>query len=474
MRILTFTLATVTIAAVFAAPAQKRAASGKYVVGYFVPWGNLPVASLDMSKYTHINYGFGTMLKQSTNPTDIVIDNYYDGPAIRQLVKRGNENNVPILLSVGGWSGSQTFSTVAASPLLRKTWIENAMVFLRQNTLPVTEPVPNGWGMDGIDIEELRAQMDLEFPTKHKLLTAAVRVQPFDGPNGAPMSNVAAFAQYFDFISIMAYDIMGRWSDFTGPNAALFNPPSPGDPFSAQSGVNAWKNAGFPAEKLIVGVPFYGHALTSTVNMNAQSPVTQYAPHTRFAPRGGPSDSNLPNPWCDEGAAYGGSWTWKELRSAILQNNNLVTPVSGWTRYWDDVTKTPWLFRESDKTFITYDDVQSLTHKVDFVKANNLKGVMFWDATMDFNSELLDAVNKVHCTGTSCNPTTTTTTTTSSVSPLPTGICVGIAAWSSSQVYATANTKVTYNGRLWSNRWWTQSETPSGTNWGAWKDLGAC
>lgn len=49
-------------------------------------------------------------------------------------------------------------------------------------------------------LKELRAQMDLEFPNKHKLLTAAVRVQPFDGPDGKPMSNVAAYVQYFDWI----------------------------------------------------------------------------------------------------------------------------------------------------------------------------------------------------------------------------------------------------------------------------------
>jgi len=50
-------------------------------------------------------------------------------------------------------------------------------------------------------LKELRAQMDLEFPNSHKLLTAAVRVQPFDGPNG-PMADVSAFAQYFDWVGM--------------------------------------------------------------------------------------------------------------------------------------------------------------------------------------------------------------------------------------------------------------------------------
>lgn len=49
-------------------------------------------------------------------------------------------------------------------------------------------------------LKELRAALDLEFPSKHKLITAAVRVQPFDNANGSPMSNVAAYVPYFDFI----------------------------------------------------------------------------------------------------------------------------------------------------------------------------------------------------------------------------------------------------------------------------------
>jgi GH18 family chitinase len=58
-------------------------------------------------------------------------------------------------------------------------------------------------------LKELRAALDLEFPSKHKLITAAVRVQPFDNGNGSPMSNVAAYVPYFDFICkcLAAYSI---------------------------------------------------------------------------------------------------------------------------------------------------------------------------------------------------------------------------------------------------------------------------
>ena len=66
---------------------------------------------------------------------------------------RGNQAGVPILMSVGGWTGSQTFSTIAADDGLRKKFINNAMVFVRNNTLPLYADTPDGWNMDGIDID---------------------------------------------------------------------------------------------------------------------------------------------------------------------------------------------------------------------------------------------------------------------------------------------------------------------------------
>ncbi|KAF9163366.1 hypothetical protein BGX21_001582 [Mortierella sp. AD011] len=517
MKITLISLATVAfaIASVSAAPIKKRAGDNKVVVGYWVPWGDVPVSAVDFTKYTHINYGFGTLLKSAANPTDINFDRYYDGDNMQQLVQKGSQYGVPILMSLGGWTGSETFSTVVADTNLRKTFINNAMVFVRENTNGDDATTPNGWNMDGIDfdweypgrqgadnnavssadsanylllLKELRAQLDLEFPNNHKLITAAVRVQPFDGPNGSPLSNVAAYAAYFDWISIMAYDIYGSWSDTTGPVAPLGTPPSPNGPYSVTQAVQSWTAAGWPEDQLVVGTAFYGYSFTATVNMNTQNPITQYVPFT--------SGSNTASSdACNGLYTTGATWSWKSLRSCILTAGP-TTAASGWTRYWDSNTQTPWVFRASDKTFISYDDIESITAKVNFVKQKNLRGVMLWEIDYDINGELIGALNLVHSgstTTTTASPTKTTTTvsktttaatttttvstkTTTTVAPTTTSgssICSGVAAWSSSTTYATPGSKVTYNGHLWTNQWWTLGETP-GAAWGAWADGGAC
>ncbi|KZT59086.1 carbohydrate-binding module family 5 protein [Calocera cornea HHB12733] len=77
------------------------------------------------------------------------------------------------------------------------------------------------------------------------------------------------------------------------------------------------------------------------------------------------------------------------------------------------------------------------------------------------------------CTGpgTTGSPTTTATTPPSSSAPA-TGSCAGVSAWNSGSVY-TDGDQVTYNGDIWTAKWWTQGDTPGGSA-GVWTDNGAC
>lgn len=75
MRLILFSLAAVALSCgISAAPVEKRAADNKLVVGYWVPWGDVPVAALDMPKYSAINYGFAVTWKGASKVTDITFD----------------------------------------------------------------------------------------------------------------------------------------------------------------------------------------------------------------------------------------------------------------------------------------------------------------------------------------------------------------------------------------------------------------
>ena len=113
-------------------------------------------------------------------------------------------------------------------------------------------------------LQELRAQL----PTK--TLSAAVGLQPFTGSSGSPMSDVSGFYDVLDYIEVMNYDVHGSFSASVGANAPLNDScaPAADQQGCAQSAIQAWEAAGFPASQIVLGVPAYGHSFYVT-NQNA-------------------------------------------------------------------------------------------------------------------------------------------------------------------------------------------------------------
>jgi len=93
-------------------------------------------------------------------------------------------------------------------------------------------------------------------------ITASAGSAPWLGMEGVPVPDVSGFAKVLDFVVIMNYDIWGPWSTGFGPNAPLDDTCAPGGAQmgSALSAVKAWTKSGMPVEKLVLGVPAYGHS----------------------------------------------------------------------------------------------------------------------------------------------------------------------------------------------------------------------
>ncbi|CAO3571571.1 unnamed protein product [Mortierella alpina] len=420
MKFPLFPLVVAVVAAAVSAssaenPGGGKPANDKVVIGYYSPSNDIKVADLEMEKYTHINYAYGRLLRDQNVSIATI---HFDGHFVHQLVKRGKVAGIPILMSIGGWSGSQTFSEVAADPVLRKTFVENAINLLRNTT--------NGYDMDGIDIswefpghrqssskcntvskddgdnfrllvKELRQQLDNEFPDNRKLLTAAVRIIPIDDEAGAPARNVSDFVNDLDWISVMAFDMMGPWS-------GVINSTAPFDRgelsletlpkyHTFSESIALWMEAGCPARKLVAGFAFYGNSMTATANMNTTTQVH----HNTTEPKGDLSNRVIWNKYCDKDSTFSrGLWTWKELRTRVLMNDP-TSPAEGWTRRWNNNAQTPSLFHARNNTIISYDDVESLSIKVKHVKDKDLRGVMFREISHDYNHQLTTVLNQVRC-----------------------------------------------------------------------------
>lgn len=65
--------------------------------------------------------------------------------------------------------------------------------------------------------------------------------------------------------------------------------------------------------------------------------------------------------------------------------------IPSYTRYWDDQSKVPFLFNPSTGIWISYDDLQSIGIKNDYIKQNRLGGAFFWELSSDRQAELVGA-----------------------------------------------------------------------------------
>ncbi len=157
-----------------------------------------------------------------------------------------------------------------------------------------------------------------------------------------------------DSINLMTYDFYTAGPN-PGHHTNLY--PSQHDPKnSGHQAVRTFIEAGVTAEKIILGAAFYGRGWSGL--KSDESPFGQK------------SQSGLSNPY-------------SRICTDILTNPK-------YRRYWDDAAKAPYLW--NGDTFITYEDPESLHHKVEYVKDNGLGGIMFWEWSEDKDNALLDAL----------------------------------------------------------------------------------
>ncbi|KAK8649967.1 hypothetical protein V6N13_139619 [Hibiscus sabdariffa] len=110
----------------------------------------------------------------------------------------------------------------------------------------------------GTFLDEWRAEAASESKNSGKtrlLLTMSAYCLPFVNSVSYPIDSAI---RNLDWVNIMAYDYYVPTLDrFTGFHAALYDPLGGAN---TDDGIREWLNRGFPAEKLVLGLPFYGYA----------------------------------------------------------------------------------------------------------------------------------------------------------------------------------------------------------------------
>ncbi|CAM8910042.1 unnamed protein product [Rhodiola kirilowii] len=339
---------------------------------YWPSFDAFPASSIDVSYFTHIYYAF---LHPDPNTFQLVVTplDHKKLPELIHGLKIKNFNgakSVKTVISIVGGDNSDpsVFSNLSRTKAGRAAFIESTIEVARK------------YGFDGLDLDwEFPANSDemtslgflfrdwkkalekeARITRKPRLtLSAAVYYSSSFKIYGLSRSYPAKILnKYLDWVSPMCYDYHGSWDNFTGANAALYDPTSE---ISTVSGIGSWIKAGVAAGKIVMGLPMYGHTWKlQNPNVNGMG-----APATGS----GPGDGSM---------NYDQVIEFNERNRATVKYDK--TSVSYYS-YVGDV-------------WIGYDDVHSIVSKVKFAKGSGLGGYFFWALGRDLNWVISKAAAK--------------------------------------------------------------------------------
>ncbi|ALL06948.1 glycoside hydrolase [Pedobacter sp. PACM 27299] len=305
---------------------EHHSNSKKIIVAYLTSWTTvLP----DPQYVTHVNYAFGHVNEDFNG---IRIDNEN---RLRSLVALKKKHpSLKVLLSVGGW-GSGRFSEMAALKANRTKFAEDCLRVIRE------------FKLDGIDI-------DWEYPTSNmaKISAAAEDTENYTllmkvirekiGAKKLLTLATAANAKYIDFksiapvvdfVNIMTYDM----GNPPGHHAGLYRSKYTSG-ISVDEAVTAHVAAGMPINKLVLGIPFYGHG-----------------------------KDGIPN-FID----------YKEVLKLV-----------GFKQEWDEAAQAPFLTNAVGDFVCTYEDPKSIAIKCKYLLDRGMLGAMYWDYSGDTDDGVL-------------------------------------------------------------------------------------
>ncbi|KAL9902421.1 chitinase 2 isoform 1-T1 [Glossina fuscipes fuscipes] len=357
--------------------AKTGPAHDKVVVCYISTWavyrpghGAYSIDNFDPSLCSHVVYAFAGLdpiqsAIKSLDPWQDLKAEYGKGGYERLTGLKRNYPHLKVSLAIGGWNeGSKNYSNMVSDPVTRGKFVQHVTSFIRKYNFDGLDldweyPTQRGGApKDRDNFVLLAKELREQFNSHGLLLTSAIGAaknvidQAYD---------VKQISKYLDFLHIMCYDYHGSWDRKVGYNAPLTAPN--GDPLSVQFTIDYLLKLGASAEKIVMGVPFYGRTFKTALDGNLDDET--------------------------DGTAFQGPFTRED---GFLGYNEicriLSNKTSGWTTMWDPETSQVLARSEKDifsglAQVVTFDNSRTIANKVKFAMERNLAGLMVWSIDTD-------------------------------------------------------------------------------------------
>lgn len=314
---------------------------------------------------THINVAFARIVNKSIYLED------HQYATLRDIVRLRKTNpKLKILLSVGGSGNDKGFSDMVVDHASRKIFIRSVKYLLRNYSL---DGIDLDWEFPAVRnsnrafklatakrerqhfsqlLQEIRAEYVRE---KRKYLLTVAVAAPEIIVDAA--YDVDQLDLYTDFVNVMTYDFnfYSHRTPFTGLNSPLYAR-SEEQLYLATLNINytvhLYISKGLSPDKLVVGVPTYGHSYTlvNTNNHGVGSPAGGY---------GSLGSSGFVN--------------YPDLCQFMKKDGVVIDKVAG--------AEVPYLY--SGHEWVSFDYPQSVSSKAAFIKQLGLRGAMVYSLNAD-------------------------------------------------------------------------------------------
>jgi chitinase len=353
--------------AVLTSSARAADTARPILAAYYM--GDVAVSSIPADALTDVIYAFG-------EPGAGNICHAPDKKQTRTFSQlrslRAKYPHLRLLLSIGGWAQAPQYSAAALTPNSRSAFARSC----------IHQYVVSS-GFDGIDVDwefpvhggipqnphrpqdkanatalmsELRRQLDALGHARHRhyyltIATPTGRWQYGGAYDPSDSYNLRAVARIADWLNVMTYDMNNIFSPVSGFNAPMYENPNDPSPRAQRrwnnvtGAVRYYEQHGVPAQKIVLGMAFYGRGFTGVDSKDAGL-------YSRY--RGGYPET-----------------PWNVVKARFLTDPS-------WRRHWSSTAQAPWIYNTRTHVFFTYDDPRSMAIKAAFVRRAHLRGAMFW------------------------------------------------------------------------------------------------
>lgn len=402
--------------------AGSQAPQQALLIGYYLldqqqinqfPLTGQPAAALlpdaaQAAALSHLNLAFITLNERGECDWEAGVEPARAGRLMAALqTLKQTSPKLRLMVSLGGWAATnddspdvQRYRQAAASADGRARLAASCLAFLQRyqlDGLDIDWEYPRSADADHFVSLLQTVRLSLQQAGRQRRqpyqLTLAVAGGAFNLARS--YRQLPAIAAEVDYLNLMTYDFHGPWDQQTQHHAHLYG--EPGEPLfdnplpdlrpagsrrpapparfalTADAAVQQYLDAGVPAGKLVLGVPFYGRAFFRTGSGN----------HGLFQP----FVTQAGDLYSEDYRLLPGCQSCLQVRDprtpGYADISHMLSAGLGYQRFQSEASKAVWLWQPDQRIFVSYEDLWSLKYKVEYMRQQGLAGVMFWHLGLD-------------------------------------------------------------------------------------------